>query len=144
MPSAIQKVRIGLSATATFATNHDCVAPAGRLPIACSLLSKLPLLMVAPQPRCKPMNDLAETTEHPLTVRQAEPPRVDVRVDLYAIRRDLQAIESEIALRPIRWEILKLAVGCLATVVVALLIRYARVRPVGPVAEWSANRRTGR
>jgi hypothetical protein len=35
------------------------------------------------------MNDLAETTEHPLTVRQAEPPRVDVRVDLYAIRRDL-------------------------------------------------------
>jgi hypothetical protein len=68
------------------------------------------------------MNDLAETTEHPPTFRQAEPPRVDVHVDLYAISHDLQAIKAEIALRPTRWEILKLALGCVAAVVVALLL----------------------
>jgi hypothetical protein len=45
-----------------------------------------------------------------------------VRVDLHAISRDLQTIKNEIALRPTRGEILKLALGCLAAVVVALLL----------------------
>jgi hypothetical protein len=51
------------------------------------------------------MNHLTQTTEHPPIVSQAEP-RVDVRVDLYAISRDLEAIKAEIALRPSRGEIL--------------------------------------
>ena len=67
------------------------------------------------------MNDLADTTERPPTLRQTEPPRVNVHVDLYAISRDLQAIKDEIARRPTRWEVLKLALGCLVAVVVALL-----------------------
>lgn len=67
------------------------------------------------------MNDLAETTERP-PIRQAKPPRVNVHVDLYAISGDLQAIKDEIARRPTRWEVLKLALGCLAAVVVALLL----------------------
>jgi hypothetical protein len=37
------------------------------------------------------MSDLAETTERPNIVRQAQPPRVNVYVDLYAISRDLQS-----------------------------------------------------
>jgi hypothetical protein len=65
---------------------------------------------------------LADPTEYPLSVTQAQPPRVDVRVDLYAISRDLEAIKAEIARRPTRWEILKLALGCVAAVVVALLL----------------------
>jgi hypothetical protein len=69
------------------------------------------------------MNDLPDTTARPPTLRQAEPPRVNVHVDLYAISRDLQTIKDEIARRPTRWEILKLVLGCLAPVVVALLIR---------------------
>jgi hypothetical protein len=40
-------------------------------------------------------------------------------VDLHAISDDLQAIKAEIALRPTRWVILKLALGCMAAVVVA-------------------------
>jgi hypothetical protein len=67
------------------------------------------------------MNDLADTTERPPTLMQAEPPRVNVHVDLYAISRDLQAIKVEIARRPTRWEILKLALGCLAAVAVLLI-----------------------
>jgi hypothetical protein len=34
--SAIPKVRMGLSATATFTINHDCIASVARLFIACS------------------------------------------------------------------------------------------------------------
>jgi hypothetical protein len=68
------------------------------------------------------MSNLADPTEHPLIVSQAEPPRVDVHVDLHAISHDLQAIKAVIALRPTRWEILKLALGCVAAVVVALLL----------------------
>jgi hypothetical protein len=68
------------------------------------------------------MNDLADATERSPTLRQAEPPRVNVHVDLYAISRDLQAIKDELARRPTRWETLKLALGCLVAVVVALLL----------------------
>jgi hypothetical protein len=67
------------------------------------------------------MNELADPTEPPLTVKQEEPPRVDVRVNLYAISRDLEAIKAEIARRPARGEVLRLALGCLAAVLVALL-----------------------
>jgi hypothetical protein len=38
------------------------------------------------------MNDLADTTERPPIVRQGEPPRVNVHVDLHAISHDLQTI----------------------------------------------------
>jgi hypothetical protein len=68
------------------------------------------------------MNDLADTTERPLSVTQAQPPRVNVHVDLHAISRDLQTIKDEIARRPTRGEILKLALGCVVAVVVALLL----------------------
>jgi hypothetical protein len=68
------------------------------------------------------MNDLADTTERPPIVRQAEPPRVNVHVDLYAISRDLQAIKAESHYGPPRWEILRLALGCAAAVVAALLL----------------------
>jgi hypothetical protein len=45
-----------------------------------------------------------------------------VHVDLHAISRDLQEIKAEFSRRPTRGEILKLAVGCLAAVVVVLLL----------------------
>ena len=60
------------------------------------------LLLVRPSHNASHMNDLAETTEHPPTLRRAEPPRVDVHVDLYAISHNLQAIKAEIARRPTR------------------------------------------
>jgi hypothetical protein len=67
------------------------------------------------------VNDLADPTE-PLALRQTQPPRVAVHVDLHAISRDLQDIKAELARRPTRWDNLKLALGCLAAVVVALLL----------------------
>jgi hypothetical protein len=36
------------------------------------------------------MSNLADPTEHPPIVSQAEPPRVDVHVGLYAISHDLR------------------------------------------------------
>jgi len=68
------------------------------------------------------MSNLADPTVHPPIVSQAESPRVNVHVDLYAISHDLQTIKAEIARRPTRWDILRLALGCLAAVVVALLL----------------------
>jgi hypothetical protein len=55
-------------------------------------------------------------------IRLPVPPRVDLRVDLYGVSRDLQAIKDELARRPVRWEIIRLALGCLAVVVIALLL----------------------
>ena len=50
------------------------------------------------------------------------PPRVAVHVDLHAISRDLQEIKAEIARRPARAEILRLTLGALAAVVIALML----------------------
>jgi hypothetical protein len=47
---------------------------------------------------------------------------VAVHVDLHAVARDLQEIKAEIARRPARGEILRLALGCLAAAVIALLL----------------------
>jgi hypothetical protein len=47
---------------------------------------------------------------------------IHMNVDLHAISRDLQEIKAEIARRPARGEILRLALGCLAAVVIALLL----------------------
>jgi hypothetical protein len=45
-----------------------------------------------------------------------------VHVDLHAISHDLHTTKDEIARRPTRGEILKLALGCVVAVVVALLL----------------------
>jgi hypothetical protein len=68
------------------------------------------------------MHELADGAEHPPTLPQPEPPRVAVHVDLHGISLDLQAIKAEIARRPARGEVLRLAPGCLAAVVVALML----------------------
>jgi hypothetical protein len=47
-------------------------------------------------------------------------PRVAVHVDLHSVSRDLQELKAELARRPTRSEIARLALGCLAAVVVAL------------------------
>jgi hypothetical protein len=85
------------------------------------VLIKYILLLIVLLVDSKPHGHLAQTTEHPPIVCQAEP-RVDVHVDLYVISRDLQAIKSEIARRPTRREVLKLALGCVVAVVAALLL----------------------
>jgi hypothetical protein len=65
------------------------------------------------------MSDLADEPER---ARQAEQPRVQVHVDLNAISHDLRAIKVEIARRPARGEALRLALGCLAAVLIVLLL----------------------
>ena len=52
----------------------------------------------------------------------ADPPRVAAHVDLQAISRDLPDIKAEVAPQPTRWEILRLALGCLAAIVFAVLL----------------------
>jgi hypothetical protein len=68
------------------------------------------------------MSDVTDNPDDRLTLRQPEQPRPVVHVDLYSISRDLKTIKHEIARRPARGEILRLALGCLAAVVVALLL----------------------
>jgi len=43
-------------------------------------------------------------------------------MDLHSISRDLQDIKAEVAAQPTRWDILRLALGCLAAIVFALLV----------------------
>jgi hypothetical protein len=52
--------------------------------------------------------------------RQAEQPRVAVPVDLHSISRDLQEIKTAIALWPTRSQILRLELGCLDAMLIAL------------------------
>ena len=43
-------------------------------------------------------------------------------MDLHAVSRDLQEIKAELARQPTHGEVLRLALGCLAAVVLALLL----------------------
>jgi hypothetical protein len=68
------------------------------------------------------MNDLADPTDHPLSVAQAQH---RVLTCMWISTRSAMISKpsrAEIALRPTRGEILKLALGCFAAVVVALLL----------------------
>jgi hypothetical protein len=49
-------------------------------------------------------------------------PRFAVHVNLEAISRDLQELKGAISRRPARGEVLRLALGCLAAVLVALIL----------------------
>jgi hypothetical protein len=50
------------------------------------------------------------------------PPRFAVHVNLAAISRDLQELKDAVSRRPARGEVLRLALGCLAAVVIALIL----------------------
>ena len=53
---------------------------------------------------------------------ERSPPRFAVHVNLEAISRDLQELKDAISRRPARGEVLRLALGCLGAVLVALLL----------------------